>query len=238
MMYFLFSLALTVAQGGYYAPAPTPTAPDLVPAKTISVDVVPEVIDAAVERVDIFKLNSPPAPTVGVQADVSEPVDIRVIGNRVRARGDAEVIAEQAPASGRVETATDLQLFVEDRTARDMQIQEVRMSDDMVAVAYTMPGRLFGFIPLTLRYYIDVSLADDSYGRVTVQAPWFRILFSDTVDAGALMNDIEEALDLTLPKAPSAVEARVQTQSRVFTTVSNILKTKHDTAMNAIRNMK
>ena len=35
-----------------------------------------------------------------------------------------------------------------------------------------------------------------------------------------------------------ALRVRIQQESRRFTTISNVLKTRHETAMNAIRNMK
>jgi hypothetical protein len=41
-----------------------------------------------------------------------------------------------------------------------------------------------------------------------------------------------------LTKELGALRVTVESESRQFTSVSNVLKTRHDTAMNSIRNMK
>ena len=56
--------------------------------------------------------------------------------------------------------------------------------------------------------------------------------------AAAALVAVAPAPDPVVEPAPAEAQAAVTTESLVFTSVSNVLKTRHDTAKNSISNVR
>lgn len=96
----------------------------------------------------------------------------------------------------------------ENAKASDHAIESVTLNFEKITTRVRHEVRLLGFIPLTVTAEVDIDEAQE----VKVKFPWWTFLA-----AGA----DGESLG-----------------SRVYTTISNVLKTKHDTVKNAIQNVR
>lgn len=96
----------------------------------------------------------------------------------------------------------------ENAKASDQAIESVSLNFEKITTRVRHEVRLFGFIPVEATAEVDV----DAEQRVAVRFPWWTIFAS---------GDDEESV-----------------AERVYTTLSNVLKTKHDTVKNAIQNVR
>lgn len=93
---------------------------------------------------------------------------------------------ETAPASAAaVSSDAELSAYASSAMRADERIEAVAFADDSVEVRYGVPGRLLGFIPVTMNARVTVA----SDGEVAVSYPWYRFLVATDTDA-----DIESEL--------------------------------------------
>jgi len=100
---------------------------------------------------------------------------------------------------------------------------------------YKQPAKLFGFI--NTEYTASAQI--DEFGRLKVQFPWWLALSSDNADEveAALKESIDELGD-DAQMAYLDLQDSVQKQQQLIQMMSNIMKTKHDTAKAAINNVR
>ncbi len=87
-------------------------------------------------------------------------------------------------------------------------IENISLNYEKVEAKVTQPVKFLGFIPLTARATVEIDAED----RVKVRFPWWAILASGKDSEGV--------------------------GERTFATLSNVLKTKHDTVKNSINNIR
>jgi len=147
-----------------------------------------------------------------------------------------------------VASGKDLENFARGVLLKDENIGSVAIDEEGVQIAYKVQGKLFGFIPHAFTEVITVKASDSAEERVKVRFPWYRFLLS--IDASA--KDIEALLnkDLTdnnvefnpLATAGTSIEtnseADLSALAKALETISNVLKTKHDTVKNSINNVR
>jgi cytochrome c556 len=85
-----------------------------------------------------------------------------------------------------------------------------------------------------------LSAADQK--SYAAQTEWLKSVRSRVEDlgvkAGIMATDRRQYDPIKFQKEVAALQKAVEAESRQFTMLSNVMKTRHDTAMNAIRNMK
>lgn len=87
----------------------------------------------------------------------------------------ASIDAESAELSAdAVVTSEDLERYATSRMKRDAGIEHIEASSEGVSLAYRQKARFLGFIPASIRATAEVS----GDGRVDVDYPWYRFLFS------------------------------------------------------------
>lgn len=96
----------------------------------------------------------------------------------------------------------------ENAKASDQAIESVSLNFEKITTRVRHEVRLFGFIPIETTAEVDVDVEQ----RVAVRFPWWTIFAS---------GDNDESV-----------------AERVYSTLSNVLKTKHDTVKNAIQNVR
>jgi hypothetical protein len=96
----------------------------------------------------------------------------------------------------------------ENAKASDQAIESVSLNFEKITTRVRHEVRLFGFIPLETTADVDI----DAEQRVAVRFPWWTIFAS---------GDDEKLV-----------------AERVYSTISNVLKTKHDTVKNSIGNIR
>lgn len=90
----------------------------------------------------------------------------------------------------------------------DMPAEQVSLNYGKIKTKIAQPLKLFGFIPVSVSAEVEI----DVDRNVKVRFPWWSFLATGKDEAGL--------------------------GSRVFTAVSNVLKTKHDTVKNSINNVR
>lgn len=90
----------------------------------------------------------------------------------------------------------------------DMPIESVSLNFEKITMTTRHSAKLFGFIPMD----VDATVEIDAESNVKVKFPWWSIIMSG--------------------------KSEVAVREQAVGALSNALKAKHDTAMNAIRNMK
>ena len=112
-------------------------------------------------------------------------------------------------------------------------LRNVTVEPNSVSVSVERPAKLLGFIPVAYEHAFTI----DDKGKVSQGKPWWLIFATnDSVDftkgVEAAFQHNQSNLDFT------KFQDIVERQSQAFQTLSNVLKAAHETAMNAIRNIK
>ncbi|TSC83032.1 MAG: hypothetical protein G01um101419_304 [Parcubacteria group bacterium Gr01-1014_19] len=118
-------------------------------------------------------------------------------------------------------------------TEKDENIAKAEVEEDKIEISYRRPAKLLGFIPVA--YYHAFMM--DGKGNISSGTPWW-LAFAKS-DADAFSEDVKYVFQNNQTNLEFLrLQDAVARQSRAFEVLSNILKTRHDVAMNAIRNMK
>ncbi len=119
----------------------------------------------------------------------------------------------------------------------DKNIQKVEILNNSTKLDYSSPAKLFGFIPI--KYNMNINVAQNR--KVEIKLPWYASFAKKDIDVSKL----KEELESNLPNQTTdenleflAIQTKVQNLQQTIQTLSNILKTKHDAALNAIRNIR
>ena len=122
---------------------------------------------------------------------------------------------------------------VETEVEDNVEVSGVVVAEDQVSVDDSVPAKLFGFIPITM----NMNVSADAQGTVKVRFPWFRFLA--TTDFADTQSDMDHVFqnnqtNLEFLRTKDSVQAQLE----VVATISNVLKTKHDTVKNSIGNVR
>jgi hypothetical protein len=129
------------------------------------------------------------------------------IGSFSLSRSDLKEDASSISSAVSAEFVKDrdaLSAYVRSGMQNDENIQSVETEDDSVTMEYRRPGRLFGFIPVTMTERATVN-AD---GSVKVSYPWYRFLVSTEAKTADLETDLQSRV--------SAWRARMENASSSF----------------------
>ena len=156
----------------------------------------------------------------------------------------------------------DLKLYVVATVQSDENIEEVTLSDKEVSVDYRTTIHLLGFISVKTTQRATITFggsgadsAPDKFGRVKVSLPWWHVFGRKEVRARDLRVAIEEELEskwkVSEFDAVSGADAEAadrpsenialyftKVQAQAFQLLSNIMRTKHDTAKSSINNVR
>ncbi|MDP2676952.1 MAG: hypothetical protein Q8O83_04695 [bacterium] len=138
-----------------------------------------------------------------------------------------------------LQSGQDLENFAKGILVEDENMEDVAIGEEGVQITYRIPAKLFGIFEKNIKADISVGNAGarDPEGRVKIKFPWYSFFYRipDAVSGSVLTTDIDSGLSSL---EGERFQHAVQAQARLFQTISNVLKTKHDVAMNAIRNLK
>ena len=134
-----------------------------------------------------------------------------------------------------VKSGQDLENFATGILLDTDGIEEVALKQNEVEVSYEAKGKFLWLIPLS---YTERLIASDSGGGVDfkVKKPWWGFLVSANVSP-------EETATETKDKHKQEIDIEswswgASNQAHLLHTISNVLKTKHDTVKNSISNVR
>jgi len=135
-------------------------------------------------------------------------------------------------AHAEVQSGQDLENFARGVLLQDENVEELAVEEEKLVVKYLSRGKFLGFIPLSFTQTVELDTEGDDMGRVKVRMPWFAFLLRADVSAEELENElgINEKWMRASWNAAEIAEA--------FNILTSVLKTKHDTAMAAIQNIR
>ncbi|HEY4496414.1 MAG TPA: hypothetical protein VJC04_03645 [Candidatus Paceibacterota bacterium] len=129
-----------------------------------------------------------------------------------------------------VKSGQDLENFARGIILRDENVQEVETETKGIKVTYKFPAKFLGIFNSTLSTEVEVDLET----RVKVNFPWYRFLYrvSSEVSEANLETSVETELENDSSVAiQTETQENLQAQARLFQTISNVLKIKHDTVI-------
>lgn len=130
-----------------------------------------------------------------------------------------------------VKSGQDLENFAKGVLLNDAAVDDIAVDEEGVSISYKARGKLFGIIPITFTETVMVN----PIGVVKVRFPWFSFLVNEDVEVG----DIETDISLSNRELTGTGEVwDFSAYARTINIISNILKTKHDTAKNSISNVR
>ncbi len=136
-----------------------------------------------------------------------------------------------------VRSAQELENFAKGVLLGDENIESVEIDDGKIEVRYRISAKLFGFIESGIPVRARVESDTESEGAVSVRFPWYRFLFSIPDEVGR--DNLETSLGTELSGMVFLGTESGDTQrARVLQTISNVLKTRHDTAKNSVNNIR
>ncbi len=114
---------------------------------------------------------------------------------------------------------------------KDDNIDEAEVSTTSVKVVFKEEAKFLGIFTANLKMEVNA----DAEGRVKVRYPWFSFLYKKPIDASEVEVEIEEELSQSQEiKAKGSLQAT----AKMFSTISNVMKTRHDTAKNSVGNIR
>ena len=138
-------------------------------------------------------------------------------------------------AHAQVQSGEDLENFARGVLLENENMEEIALNFEKITLKHRSSGRLFGFIPISFMQRVELDAEGDDAGRVKVKMPWFSFLMRADVSAG----DIEEEAQASIGGNLGNNENwDFGARAEIIASISNILKTRHEAAMNAIRNLK
>ena len=162
---------------------------------------------------------------------------------KVTVRGwDPEKKEEIVRRPEEVKTSEDLKIYVEATALNDDAIEDITIQQDALRVTSKEEGKLFWLIPVEMSSVVTVQyrLTDSSEDLVSVKLPWWNVFVKKNYGAGELDAELTGVFDPTKWQKIDNTEAPAPASriSQALSLVSNVLKTKHDTAKNSVGNIR
>ena len=186
---------------------------------------------------------------IEIDSDGSDQVRAEVsamgVTGGVRVRGwDPEKKEEIVGRPEETKTPADLKVYIEALTLSDAAIKGITLREGVAEIATSEPGKLFGFIPVSMssNVAVDFNLKDTTADPVdvNVKLPWWSMFVKKSFSSSALEKELHTGLSggiwQKVDNSDMPVSASMVARTLGF--VSNVLKTKHDTAKNSVSNVR
>ncbi|KKT11521.1 MAG: hypothetical protein UV92_C0042G0011 [Parcubacteria group bacterium GW2011_GWA1_43_27] len=143
-----------------------------------------------------------------------------------------------------VKSEQDLQNFAVGVMMQEAQPAEsLSLNYEKIKFTYNMPAKWFGLIPASYKAEVSIDKGNNDnwdFGRVKVKFPWYSFLLRKGTSANELKNAVQQEES---KKEGGKDWIELESWSFISTAqamhlVSNIMKTKHDTAKNSIGNIR
>lgn len=166
--------------------------------------------------------------------DMTEKKEIVVRAIERSSKGEEENedarVMTVAASEVQIDSVEGLQILAESIAESDSSVRLVKIIPDAAEIDYAYEGRLLGIIPI--RPVLKASV--DANGSVKVEFPWYEFLVRRTAPVTEEEIKTEAESELAALEADHGLEA----QAKAVVALSNVLKVKHETAMNSVRNVK
>ena len=180
--------------------------------------------------------------TEDINIDVGELQGNAVSVSAVEVRGwdpkEKQEFLATVKTHAQVRSEQDLENFATGILLKDENVEEISSDEDSVEVRYRVPAKFLGIFETSIPVIVVAEKAQGELGGgVKVRFPWYRVLFGveEEVSETSLESDIGAAVIADLD-SDGALDVSVA--ARIYTAISNVLKTKHDTVKNSVGNIR
>ena len=137
---------------------------------------------------------------------------------------------ETVKEHSQVKSGQELENFAQGVLLKDENVKSIQADEEKVKIEYEMPARFLNIFNASL-----VTRAEVTYGgSVKITYPWYAFLFKKLIAE----DDLKSEAEANLPEVGDEVLVSFETRALAIRTLSNIMKTKHDTVKNSIGNMR
>lgn len=163
--------------------------------------------------------------------------------DRIRKRGwDVSRKEEIIGKPDRVRTERDLRIYTEATALADPDIKKITIDKEAIRMERRERGKLFWVIPveMTAEVVIRFAIRDSTSDPVNVRLPWWSVFVKKPYREREIEQEARRVHESSIwEKLDNSEEPSSATRaSRALYMTSNILRTKHDTAKNAIGNIR
>lgn len=138
-------------------------------------------------------------------------------------------------AHAQVQSGQDLENFAKGVLLENENMEEISLNFEKIKMKHRASGKLFGFIPVSFTETVEIDSATEEAGRIKVKFPWFAFLIAEDISA----EEIEAEIGMNEKWMRGDNENwNFGAQAEIMASISNVLKTKHDTVKNSINNIR
>lgn len=135
----------------------------------------------------------------------------------------------------RVQSEQDLTNFAKGILLENTQAEHISLNYEKIQVKTRGTGKLIGFIPISFVQQVEIDADGEGAGKVRVKMPWYSFLLSPDIPAEEIE---EEATRAIVENGGENQNWDFGARAFALKTLSNVLKTKHDTAKNSVGNIR
>lgn len=160
---------------------------------------------------------------------VEEGESVSVSGVEVRGWDDAtkKEFMEGVKAHAELASQQDLENFAKGILLEDEVIEDVVFEEKEMRVKYKNSGKLFGFIPLSFNEEVVASAEEGAELAIAVKSPWYAFLVKRDISGDEVAQEAKKKHKETIQIESWSFGA--SNSGSLLKTISNVLKTKHDT---------
>ena len=138
-------------------------------------------------------------------------------------------------AHAQVRSEQDLENFAKGVLLENENMEEISLNFEKITMEHRSSGKLFGFIPISFTQRVELEAEGGDAGRVKVKMPWFSFLLKADVPAEDIETEAEASISANLGNNENWDFGG---QAEIIATISNVLKTRHDTVKNSVGNIR
>ncbi len=173
----------------------------------------------------------------------SEDDDAEFRGGVKVAAGDVNGLTEEekqmflsaVKAHAQVTSGQGLENFAIGILVENENMEEISLNYEKIKLSHRARGKFLGFIPVSLTEVVEIETEGENVGEVKVKFSWLSFLTSKEVKASELETAIKAEISTNLGNNENW---DFGSRALALSLVSNVLKTKHDTAKNSINNVR
>jgi hypothetical protein len=148
---------------------------------------------------------------------------------------EKEIFLQAVKMHAQVTSGKGLENFAHGVLVQNASMEEIALNFEKIKMSHRAQAKLLGFIPISIKEQVEVESEGETLGKVRVKMPWFNFLVKKTVTAPELELAISNEIKASLGDNENW---DFGDRALVLVTVSNVLKTKHDTAKNSVSNVR
>lgn len=169
---------------------------------------------------------------------VEEGKRISVEARELRGLGEEEKqeFLSEVKAFAELQSEQDLENFARGILLEDERLLEVQFNPKELSVSRQASGKLLGFIPVTYKERVVASGEDGAEVEIEVKLPWWGFLLSPDIKPEELAAEAKKKHKDTIEIDSWSWGA--SNAGSLLKAISDVLKTKHDTAKNSVSNVR